>query len=314
MNIGTVKIKGKTVLAPMSKVTDIAFRTLCKRYGASLIYTEMVNTNAILRKNKATLKKIKFTSEEKPIAVQIFGSSEDKILKAAKIIKENDVDIIDINFGCPDTQIINQGAGSALLKRPAKIEKIISKLSSIGNISAKIRIGQNKKDVENKTYIKTAKIIEENGASAIAVHGRSVEQKYSGVANWEAIKEIKENVDIPVIGNGDVINAETAKSMLMKTNCDFVMIGRGCIGNPFVFKEINEYLEGKKYEVSAKEKLKAWFEYVKLAKKYDVYNYVLAQRHAMGFSKGIKYAVDLRREISKATKLEQIEKAINNFI
>jgi len=310
--IGDVKLKSNVVLAPMAGITDIAFRIICKRFGAGLVYTEMVNANAIARNNKAMLRKIVFSEEEKPVAVQIFGAKTELITEAAKIVEKTGADMIDFNLGCPDLNVINQGAGSALLKRPKRIQEIISALAKNTDvpITAKIRTGVK----TGKDAVKIAKVIEKSGASAIIVHARTVEQGYSGKADWEKIKDIKEAVNIPVIGNGDVFSAECVQSMIEETGCDFVMIGRAAMSNPHIFAEANDYLKGKEIKkLNYGEKLDIFFEYAELANKFNCFDFASAKRHALNFTKGIPNAVRLRDEISKSKDIEVLEKSINIF-
>jgi tRNA-dihydrouridine synthase B len=308
--IGSVSIPNKIVLAPMAGVNDIAFRQLCKRYGAGLIYTEMVNANAISRANKATYRRFEFSESEKPIAVQLFGAKKDCIIDAAKFIESSGADIIDFNLGCADVKVMQQGAGAALLKRPAKIGELISAIVEAVKIpvTAKIRLG-----VKKNQGIEFAKIIEKAGASAIAVHARTAEQFYSGKADWNAIKEIKENVSIPVIGNGDIVKPEDAKRMLDETGCDFVMIGRAAIGNPMIFRQINDYLKTGKYEkVSAKQRIDCFFEFLKLAEKHKV-KYDAVKRHALAFTKGLPNAAKFRFALSKVKDKEGIIVIVEDF-
>ncbi|MFA5176117.1 MAG: tRNA dihydrouridine synthase DusB [Candidatus Nanoarchaeia archaeon] len=312
MNIGNLKLKNNLVLAPMVAINDQAFRVLCKKYDCGLVFTEMINANAIFKTNKATLKKLSFVKEEKPIAVQLFGANTKMIEFAAKEAEKAGADIIDFNFGCPDIKIIKQGAGAALLKRPAKIEEIIKAIVKTVNIpvTAKIRIGITKPDLG----LKIAKIVEKAGASAIIVHARTAKQGYSGKADWDVIKEIKENVKIPVIGNGDVFSGKDAYEILEKTKCDGIMLGRSAMTNPAIFKEINYYLKNKKEnKISNKEKLNLFFEYLELTKKYDCFDFVNAKRHALNFMRGMPNIVKLRTKVSLTRNIEDMKKEIKEF-
>lgn len=306
VNIGNIKLKNRLVLAPMAGITDIAFRILCKRLGAGLIYTEMVNANAISINNKSMLKKALFSEEEKPITVQLFGAKTGLIVKAAKILESLGADIIDFNFGCPDSQVIKQGAGSALLKRPKKIEEIISALVKAVKIpvTAKMRI--------NEKYLEIAGIIEKAGASALAVHARTVKQGYSGKADWQKIKEIKSILSIPVIGSGDIFKPEDAKKMIEETGCDLVMIGRGTIGNPQIFRDTLNYLDNKIVEkISDKDKIELFFQYLELAEKHEL-RFSQIKRQALNFTKGIKDATKLRPKISITKNAEELKKLIKS--
>lgn len=312
MNIGNLKLKNNLVLAPMVAINDQAFRVLCKKYDCGLVFTEMINANAIFKTNKATLKKLSFVKEEKPIAVQLFGANTKMIEFAAKEAEKAGADMIDFNFGCPDIKIIKQGAGSALLKRPAKIEEIIKAIVKSVNIpvTAKIRIGITKPDLG----LKIAKIVEKAGASAIIVHARTAKQGYSGKAHWDKIKEIKDNIKIPVIGNGDVFSGKDAYELIKQTGCDGIMIGRGAMTNPAIFKEINYYLKNKKEnKINNKEKLNLFFEYLELTKKYDCFDFVNAKRHALNFMRGMPNIVKLRTKVSLTRNIEDMKKEIKEF-
>jgi len=300
--IGNVKIKNNLVLAPMVNITDIAFRNICKEFGAGLVYTEMINANAVVRKNKATLKKLQFTQYEKPITVQLFGANQELLVKAAKIVENKKPDIIDLNLGCPDKQVLQQGAGAALLKRPKKIATIIKAL--VKNIkvpiTAKIRL--------TKNTLKIAKIIEKSGASALAIHARTPKQGYSGKANWEEIKKIKSSLQIPIIASGDVFSKQDATKIKKTTNCDFIMIARGAMTNPYIFREI---LHNKKTRPI--EKLNLFYKYTKLAKKYKILKFAAVKRHTLNFTKGIYASTKLRREISKSKNINEIKTIIEKF-
>ena len=255
--IGNIDIKNPVVMAPMAGISDTSYRKIIKEMGAGLIYAEMVSDKAIAFNNEKTLKMLKMSEEERPIAQQIFGSDKDSFVKAAKLIEEvMHPDIIDINMGCPVPKVaLRAQAGSALLKDVPKIKEIVSAV--VGAVSVpvtvKIRSGW---DENHINAVEVAKAVEEAGASAIAIHARTRSQGYSGKANWDIIKEVKENVSIPVIGNGDVISAEDFKKMMDYTKCDAVMIGRGCIGNPWLINDcVNTYLNKPLKEVSIKDRI-----------------------------------------------------------
>jgi len=306
------KLKNRIILAPMHDVTNLAFRILCKKYGASLVYTELLSANAIYRGNKSALKSALTDKSEKPVAAQLFSQNTEQIVAAAKNLEKH-FDIIDFNLGCPSVKILNQGSGSALLKRKNKIAEIVKRVST--NIkkpfTVKIRSGFK----GNINAVEIAKLCEKNGASAICVHARTVEQGYSGNADWETIKKVKQAVKIPVIGNGDVIDGKTAKQMLEQTKCDYIMIGRGAIGNPFIFKQINEYLKtGKEIRQTKKEKIKDYFEYIKLTKKHKIFSIKDAKLRAQEFSKGIPGGKRIRRKINPIKNWEEIEELIKSFL
>ncbi|MCI5966953.1 MAG: tRNA dihydrouridine synthase DusB [Tenericutes bacterium] len=242
--IGNVEIKHKTVLAPMAGIGNSSFRKIIKKMGAGLIYAEMVSDKALFYKNKKTVDMLYMEEMERPITQQIFGSDKESFVSAAKFIYENmHPDIIDINMGCPVPKVaVRAQAGSALLKNPEKIKDIVSSVVSSVPIpvTVKIRSGW---DSEHINAVEVARICEEAGASAICVHPRTRSQGYSGKADWSIIKQVKDAVSIPVIGNGDINTIYDAKRMIDETNCDLVMIGRGVLGNPWLIKQINAYLE-----------------------------------------------------------------------
>jgi len=220
----------------MARITDLPFRLLCRKLGAALAYTEMVNCNAVSRGNKAAMKLFQTNEEDYPLGIQLFGSRPDRILDAALKVKQADGIFIDLNFSCPDASVINQGAGAALLKRPARMREIITNLVDNQSlpVTAKIRLGS--KDI-NKC-IKIATVLEKAGVSALAVHARTITQKNSGKPDWNAIRAIKSNVSIPVIGNGGIHSVEGYNDIISATNCDAVMIGKEAIYNPAIFREI----------------------------------------------------------------------------
>ena len=241
LKIGNVIIENPCMLAPMAGVTDLPFRMLCKEQGAGLLAMEMVSAKAISFHNRNTEALMEIAPGENPIALQLFGSDADIISEMAREIEERPFDILDLNMGCPVPKVVNNGEGSALMKDPKRVEEIVSKtVKAIKKpVTVKIRKGFEDRHVN---AVEIAKIIEASGAAAIAVHGRTREQYYSGEADWEIIRQVKEAVSIPVIGNGDVTSAVRAKQMMDMTGCDGIMIGRAARGNPWIFRETAEYL------------------------------------------------------------------------
>ena len=236
--IGTVEIPNRFVLAPMAGVTDLAFRRLCKEQGAGLLCMEMISAKAISYKNKNTRALMEIDPVEHPISMQLFGSEPELMTEVAKEIEEEPFDILDINMGCPVPKVVNNGEGSALLKNPDLIVKIVKSISSAIQkpLTVKVRIGFENEPVN---IVEIAKRVEDAGAAAIAVHGRTRQQYYSGIADWETIARVKEAVFIPVIGNGDVDSPKKAEKLFRQTGCDAVMIGRAVEGNPWIFREMN---------------------------------------------------------------------------
>lgn len=240
-NIGNVRIEGNVFLGPMAGVTDLPFRLLCKEKGAGLVYTEMVSAKGIQYNNKNTEFLLQVSEEERPCALQLFGADPDILSETAKRLEPRNFDILDINMGCPVPKVVNNGEGSALMKNPELIGEIIRKVSSTIDkpVTVKIRKGFNE-DCINAVLV--AKIAQENGAAAIAVHARTREQYYSGKADWEIIRKVKESVTVPVIGSGDVFTPQDAKRMITETGCDAIMIARGARGNPWLFEQIQAYI------------------------------------------------------------------------
>jgi tRNA-dihydrouridine synthase B len=303
--IGDVAIRGRLMLAPMFRVTTLPYRLLCRRYGCGLVYSEMLNGNAVERGNKSALRQALSCVEERPVAMQLFGTNEEVLLSAAKKLE---CDIIDLNFGCPDAKVMRQGAGAALLVRPQKVFDIVNHLAKGLDkpVSAKIRIGMNAKSIN---AVEIAKRIEEGGAAAIAVHGRTAAQGYSGKADWDVIRQVKEAVSIPVIANGDIVDEGSANACMRETKADFLMIGRACMGEPHLFERINHYFRtGEKLpRQEPGEKLEDFFEYLELASEHSCLNYPDLKLHAQSFTKGMRGGIEIRRALSAAKSIEQVE-------
>ena len=242
LKIGNVELDNRYVLAPMAGVTDLPFRLLCKEQGAGLLCMEMVSAKAIYYNNKNTEALMEIDERERPVSLQLFGSDADIMSEMAKRIEEKPFDILDINMGCPVPKVAGNGEGSALMKNPELVREIVSKVVKAIEkpVTVKIRKGF---DENHVNAVEIAKIIEDCGAAAVAVHGRTREQYYSGKADWDIIRQVKEAVSIPVIGNGDVTGPESAKKMIEETGVDGIMIGRAARGNPWIFGQIKEYLE-----------------------------------------------------------------------
>lgn len=316
--IGNVEIENQLVLAPMAGISNTSYRKIIKKMGAGLIYAEMVSTNAITYGNEKTYSLLKMDESERPIVQQIFGSDIKTFVTAAKLIEKTmHPDIIDINMGCPVPKVaVRAQAGSALLKNPEKIGEIVaSVVESVSvPITVKIRSGWDEKSIN---AVEVAKICEKNGASAIAIHARTRSEGYSGKANWDIIKEVKENVNIPVIGNGDITSPKLAKKMLDETGCDAVMIGRGALGNPWIFKSCLEYLKSGKIiaEPSNIEKIEMIKEHYNLLKEDKNEHIALLEirTHALYYLKGMPESKIYKERICKTKNKEELFNILKEY-
>ncbi|MEM4378529.1 MAG: tRNA dihydrouridine synthase DusB [Candidatus Nitrosotenuis sp.] len=304
------KFSSRAFLAPMAGVSDVALRMLCKEMGAGLVVTELTSIHAIIAKehqlkqqNKQINEFIEFSQNEKPIAIQLFGSDLEALEKAAKIV-EPYFDLIDYNMGCPAPHITQQMAGGALLQNENLTRKIFRILvSSVKKpVTLKMRAG-----VENQlVFKKIAKIAQEEGIQMITLHARTVKQGYAGKSNWDLIRELKETVDMPVVGNGDITTPEHAKQMLDQTGCDYVMIGRAAMGNPFIFKQINDYLSTASYQkLQPNYKIKAFCKYLDYAALHKI-KFTNMKQQAMRFTKGLVGGAQLRSKIMHASTVDEL--------
>lgn len=316
--IGNIKIKNQVVLAPMAGFSNTSFRKIIKSMGCGLIYAEMVSDKAITYKSKKTLELLKMSEEERPIAQQIFGSDKESFIIAAKEI-ENTMhpDIIDINMGCPVPKVaLKAQAGSALLKNPDKIYEIVKSVVEAVNVpvSVKIRSGW---DESNINAVEVAKICEKAGASAITIHGRTRAQGYSGHADWNIIKKVKEAVNIPVIGNGDILSCYDAKRMLEETGCDAIMIGRGCLGNPWLIKECVDYLESNiiPKKISNIEKIAMMKHHYELLKqdKNEKVALLEIRSNILYYLKNMPKSKEIKTKICSTKTEEELLQVLNNY-
>lgn len=316
MKIGNLEFYNNVFLAPMAGVTDISFRGLCKEMGCDLVYTEMISAKGLYYGSKNTKQLLQVSEEEKPIAVQIFGNDPKVMAKACEIFNENnDICVIDINMGCPVPKIVKNGEGSALMKSPKLAAEIVKEMKKVSQkpVTVKFRKGF---DENNINAVDFAKEMEQAGAEVVTVHGRTRAQMYEGKADWNIIKEVKDAVKIPVIGNGDVFSAQDAIQLNKLTNCDGIMVARGSMGNPWIFKQITQALKGEEVIYpSDEEKIEMSIRHLKLAIHYHGEAKAVREmrKHIAWYIKGVRNCTDIKNKINAEKDSKNVMKILLEY-
>lgn len=317
LKIGSVELPNPVILAPMAGVSDLPFRLLCREQGAGMVCTEMVSAKAISFHNKNTVALLKTSPAEHPVSLQLFGADPDIISEMAAYIEERDFDVLDINMGCPVPKVAGNGEGSALMRNPKLVEQIVSKtVRAIKKpVTVKIRKGFTASEVN---AVEIARIAEASGAAAVAVHGRTREQYYTGTADWDIIRQVKEAVSIPVWGNGDVFTPEDAKRMKEETGCDGIMVARGAKGNPWLFKRILHYLETGELlpPPTAEEVKKMIVRHGTLQTEFRGEEIAMREmrKHVAWYTAGFPHSSALRNDINQVETLEELERLVDERI
>ena len=314
MKIGSVTLTNPVVLAPMAGVTDLPFRLLVKEMGCALVYTEMVSDKGLLHNNEHTFKLLRLDEQERPAALQIFGSEPESMAKAAKVVEQAGADILDINMGCPTLKIVKNGEGSALMRTPDLAYRILASVVDAVSIPVTVKIRKGWDDA-SVNAVQIARLAEAAGVSAIAIHGRTREQFYSGQADWNIIKDVKESVSLPVIGNGDIRSPLDAAQMIEKTGCDGVMIGRGAQGNPWLFRQVVHYLATGELLASpgVTERINMALRHLDMLVAYKGEHVGIREMrsHAAWYTKGLPHSAELRLRFNSAVTREHFAQILS---
>ena len=317
LRIGKVTLENNLILAPMAGVTDLPFRLLCREQGAGCVVTEMVSAKAILYNNRNTKELMQIHPQERPAAIQLFGSDPDIMAQIAARVEDGPYDFIDVNMGCPVPKVVNNGEGSALMKNPKQAEKVLSAMVKAVKkpVTVKFRKGFNDTSVN---AVEFAKMAEGSGVAAVAVHGRTREQYYSGKADWDIIRQVKEAVKIPVIGNGDIFTPQDAGRMMEETGCDGIMVARGAKGNPWIFRRINHYLDtGEILPGPSIEEIQAMIlrhGHMLAAYKGEQTAMREMRGHVAWYTKGMPHSAALRNEINQVETLKGLAGLLNQAV
>ncbi len=317
MKLGNLNLSGRVILAPMAGVTDSSFRILARSFGAALTYTEMISADGLVRQNTNSLRLLYFKEEERPIGVQLYGSDPEKLASAAKEVERLKPDLIDLNFACPVKKVTKKNGGAAVLRDLALLRKIVSSVTRSVSlpITLKIRSGW---DSENIVAVEVAKIAEDYGVSAITIHPRTGKSMFRGKANWDIIGEVKSKVNLTILGSGDIFSPQDVKKMIDSTGCDGVMVGRGALGNPWIFERANYYLLTDKFlpEPSIQEVIDVALKHLSLSvqERGEYWGIMRMRKHLLWYIRKLPRNQELRKNIISTEKFEDLKKAFEIYL